>query len=52
MKIVKFVASTLGGYVGWQLGSVVGFMTAFFLSIIGSALGVYLVNLWVSEYLS
>jgi len=52
MKMIKLVASTLGGYAGWWLGNYVGLMTAFFLSIIGTALGVYLVNLWASEYLS
>lgn len=52
MKIIKIVASTLGGYAGWQLGNHVGLMTAFFLSIIGTAFGVYLVQHWMSEYLS
>lgn len=52
MKIIKVVASTLGGYAGWWLGNYVGLMTAFFLSIIGTALGVYLAQLWASEYLS
>jgi hypothetical protein len=52
MKMIKFVASTLGGSVGWWLGNYVGLMTAFFLSIIGTALGVYLAQLWASEYLS
>ena len=39
MKIIKLVVSTLGGYAGWQLGSYVGLMTAFFLSVVGTALG-------------
>lgn len=52
MKMIKFVASTLGGYVGWQLGNYVGLMTAFFLSIVGTALGVYVARRWVDEYFS
>jgi hypothetical protein len=52
MKLIKIVASTLGGYAGWSLGNYVGLITAFFLSILGTALGVYLANLWTSDYLS
>ncbi len=52
MKIIKLVVSTLGGYAGWQLGSYVGLMTAFFLSVVGTALGVYVAQRWVDEYLS
>ena len=33
--------STLGGWVGWALGNPFGFMTAFFLSMVGTAIGVY-----------
>lgn len=52
MKMIKIVASTLGSYVGWWLGAHLGLMTAFVLSIIGTAFGVYLANLWASEYFS
>jgi hypothetical protein len=51
-KIVKLVASTLGSYAGWRLGAHLGLMTAFFFSLIGTALGVYWAQRWVSEYLS
>lgn len=40
-KLIVFVAATLGGYVGWWLGSQVGVMTAFVVSIVGTAAGVY-----------
>src|SRR6185503_8299876 len=41
-KLFALVVSTVGGAVGWWLGSLVGgIMTAFFLSILGTALGVY-----------
>jgi membrane protein YqaA with SNARE-associated domain len=52
MKTVKVIASTLGGYAGWWLGNYVGLGTAFFLSVVGTALGVYLAHHWMSEYLS
>jgi len=50
-KIIKLVAATLGGYAGWWLGEHVGLMTAFFLSVIGTAIGVYLAQRWAAEYL-
>lgn len=40
-KVLTFVGATLGGAVGWWLGSLVGFMTAFFVSMVGTAAGVY-----------
>jgi len=33
--------STLGGWMGWALGARFGFMAAFFVSLIGTAVGVY-----------
>lgn len=32
----------IGGSIGWYLGALVGTMTAFALSMVGTALGVYL----------
>lgn len=52
MKMIKVVASTLGSYAGWWLGAHIGLMTAFLLSIIGTAAGVYLAQLWANEYFS
>jgi hypothetical protein len=40
--IIVIVASTLFGSVGWWVGSLVGVMTAFVLSVVGTAVGVYL----------
>jgi membrane protein YqaA with SNARE-associated domain len=52
MKMIKLVASTLGSYAGWWLGSHLGLMTGFFLSIIGTAAGAYWAQRWMSEYFS
>ena len=41
MKLFIFVGVNVGGGVGWELGDRFGTMTAFFLSGIGSVLGVY-----------
>ena len=40
-KLLALVGATLGGAVGWWLGARVGVMTAFTLSVIGTAAGVY-----------
>jgi membrane protein YqaA with SNARE-associated domain len=50
-KVVAFIGATLGGAAGWWLGSGLGTMTAFFLSILGTAAGLYAARRWVSEYL-
>ena len=39
--LLYFCLTTLGGWLGWALGAPLGIMTAFFLSIVGTALGVY-----------
>jgi hypothetical protein len=40
-KLLAFVGASLVGTVGWWLGERVGFMTAFFLSMIGTGVGMY-----------
>lgn len=40
-KVLAFVFSTVGSTIGWRLGAPVGTMTAFLLSIVGAAVGVY-----------
>jgi outer membrane lipoprotein SlyB len=40
-KLFHFLGATLGGYAGWALGAPVGTMTAFTLSVVGTAAGVY-----------
>ncbi len=35
------VGSSIGGWIGWTLGQHVGFMTAWVVSVVGSAGGVY-----------
>jgi predicted esterase YcpF (UPF0227 family) len=40
-KMLAFIGSTIGGYIGWWLGNYFGFMTAFILSMVGTGLGMY-----------
>jgi hypothetical protein len=48
--IILFGAS-VGGGVGWWLGSRFGIMTGFILSVIGTAAGVYLSRRLITHFL-
>jgi len=41
LKLYSFIGATVGSYAGWALGSTVGIMTAFMLSFVGMAAGIY-----------
>ena len=41
MKLSIFIGINVGGAIGWCLGEMIGTMAAFFVSGIGSLLGVY-----------
>jgi len=36
-----FLGATIAGSLGWWIGAFVGIMTAFFVSVIGSGVGMY-----------
>jgi len=36
-----FLGATIGGWIGWAAGEHVGIMTAYMLSVVGTAVGVY-----------
>jgi hypothetical protein len=40
-KLLGFVGASVVGSIGWWMGAPVGFMTAFFLSMIGTGVGMY-----------
>jgi hypothetical protein len=40
-KLLGFVGASLVGSIGWWMGASVGFMTAFFLSMVGTGVGMY-----------
>jgi hypothetical protein len=40
-RLFMLLGATIIGWVGWWLGSFVGIMTAFFLSVIGTGVGIY-----------
>jgi len=40
-KLLGFIGATVGSYAGWWLGSGVGTMTSFMLSMVGTGVGLY-----------
>ena len=50
-RLIAFIGATAGGSIGWWLGSQAGVMTAFFLSVIGSAAGGYYAKRLADDYL-
>jgi hypothetical protein len=40
-KLLVFLGLSVGGWIGWVVGARFGFFTAFLLSIVGTALGLY-----------
>lgn len=49
-KIMMLAGATIGGWVAWFAARGFGTMTAFFVSVLGSAVGVYLGRRWASRY--
>jgi hypothetical protein len=40
-KLLALLGATIGGAIGWWLGARVSTMAAFFVSVLGTAMGVY-----------
>jgi hypothetical protein len=49
--LISMLAGSLGGALGWWLGSYEGVMTAFFVSIILTGVAVYYCRRLMNEYL-
>ena len=50
-KLLILLTTTVLGTIGWWAGELVGLFTAFMLSIVGTAVGVYLGRKIAQEYL-
>lgn len=50
-KLLVLIGATVGGAIGWWAGAKIGFMTAYFLSVIGTGVGVYVARRINREYL-
>jgi len=49
--LVVILGSTVTGTIGWVVGKPFGLMTAWMLSVVGTAIGVYYSRKWIAEYL-
>ena len=50
-KLASFIGMTVGGAIGWYAGMVVGYMTAFVLSCVGTGVGLYVARRAAQQYL-
>lgn len=50
-NLAVVLGASIGGAIGWWLGDFFGMMPAFFLSLVGTALGVWLARRWANSYL-
>jgi hypothetical protein len=50
-KLLTMLGMTIGGYVGWLIGAPVGIFTAFILSMVGTAAGVYAARRFAERFL-
>jgi hypothetical protein len=46
-KMLVMIGASVGGAIGWWIGARVGIMTAFVVSIFGTAAGVYFTRRWM-----
>ena len=49
-KLAWLVGGTAGGAFGWWAGERFGVMTAFILSTVGTAIGIYVTRRWLAQY--
>ena len=50
-KLASFIGMTVGGAIGWYAGNIMGFMTAFVLSCVGTGVGLYVARRAAQQYL-
>jgi uncharacterized membrane protein YfcA len=51
-RMLLMFGATAGGWFGWWLGGHIGLTTAFLLSVVGTALGVYAGRRIVTDWLN
>jgi hypothetical protein len=49
-KLLVLIGATAGSALGWWIGDHVGVMSAFFVSLLGTAAGAYLTKRGLDEY--
>lgn len=43
-RILDLIGMSVGGWLGWSVGALVSFFTAFIVSVVGTGLGLYAVR--------
>jgi hypothetical protein len=49
--LLIFVGTTIGGGIGWWIGARVGIMTAYILSMVGTAVSFYYCRRFIKEHM-
>jgi uncharacterized membrane protein YeaQ/YmgE (transglycosylase-associated protein family) len=49
-KLLGLIGLMLGGWIGWAMGATFSTIAAFFLSIVGSGVGLYIGRRLASDY--
>ena len=52
MKLAALLGATVGGWLGWYAGALVGTFTAFIVSVVGTGFGIYAARRLVDHWLS
>ena len=40
-RLLNLIGMTIGGWLGWELGMLISFFTAFVIAMVGTGLGLY-----------
>lgn len=49
--LIILLGTSIGGGIGWWIGAKVGMMTAFILSMVGTAVSLYFCRRFIQEYM-
>jgi len=49
-RVLVLIAASVGSAAGWWLGAFIGTMTAFIMSCVGMAAGVYVARRWAAQF--
>lgn len=50
-RLAALIGMSVGGWVGWEIGALASFFTAFIVSVVGTGVGLYMVNRFEKRYL-
>jgi hypothetical protein len=51
VNLIGWIGATVGSAIGWWIGARIGIMTAFFVSLVGTAAGLYFGRRFAKHYL-